>query len=168
MSEASESEAKRKSRLRWITLGEAIAIAALVISGIGLWHEFTKPNEKPVVVEKQASIPLRLRGRVVDEGRSLEITPVEPGHALQSMYVSVGGLLFEVGSDGDLKASAFEDGLRSGKEDEDTHRLRIRIQAKYVEAGADKFASGYYTLTYRWEGGGLLGRRSLRLVNLSR
>ena len=41
----SETEAKKKSRLRWVTLGEAIAIAALVISGLGLWREYSKPDE---------------------------------------------------------------------------------------------------------------------------
>ncbi len=32
-----ETEAQRKARLRWVTLGEAIAIAALIISAAGLW-----------------------------------------------------------------------------------------------------------------------------------
>jgi hypothetical protein len=63
MSEISGTEAKKRSRLRWVTLGEAIAIAALIISGLGLWREFNKPDEKPVVVEKTSSIPLALRGR---------------------------------------------------------------------------------------------------------
>ena len=31
------SEAARKSRLRWVTLGEAIAIAALIVSAAGVW-----------------------------------------------------------------------------------------------------------------------------------
>ena len=48
------------------------------------------------------------------------------------------------------------------------HRLNVRIAARYVEAGADKAATGSYTLTYRWEGGGLFGGKSLRLVGLSR
>jgi hypothetical protein len=44
----------------------------------------------------------------------------------------------------------------------------VRIEARYVEAGADKTTTGSYMLAYRWEGGGLLGGRSLRLVGLSR
>ena len=39
------------------------------------------------------------------------------------------------------------------------------VVAKYVEAGADKSATGSYVISYRWEGGGLFGGRSLvRLV----
>jgi len=169
MSELSGAEAKKKSRLRWVTLGEAIAIAALVISGIGLWREFTKPDERPVVVEKQTSIPLRLRGHVSDEGRSLEIAPVESSHALQSMAITAGRAKIELGSDGQLSAETLEDALGKSVEKKDgIHRTRVRVDAKYVEAGADKSATGSYVVSYRWEGGGLLGGRSLRLVGLSR
>jgi hypothetical protein len=169
MSEISETEAKKRSRLRWVTLGESIAIAALIISGLGLWREFTKSDEKPVVVEKTSSIPLTLRGRAQDEGRSLEITPVENSHALQSLAITTGASKIELGSDGTLDAKTVENALgKSVEKDEAMHRLRVRIEAKYVEAGADKSATGSYMLAYRWEGGGFLGGRSLRLTGLSR
>src|SRR5205809_518309 len=92
------SEEKRKSRMRWVTLGEAIAIAALIVSGLGLYREWKKPDE---------------------DGKG-------------------------------------------------THSLRARITAQYVEAGADKSATGNYTITYKWEGGGLLGGKSLRLTGMTR
>ncbi|MCL6740107.1 hypothetical protein LZ518_03015 [Sphingomonas sp. RB56-2] len=165
----SEAEVKKKSRLRWVTLGEAIAIAALVVSGLGLWREYTKPDEKPLVVEKQASIPLRLGGHVADEGRVLEITPVEGSHALQSLAIAVGASKIELGGDGELGAKALEDALgKSAEEGDGMHRVRVRIDAKYVEAGADKSATGSYVISYNWDGGGLLGGRSLRLAGLSR
>jgi len=169
MSEISGTEAKKRSRLRWVTLGESIAIAALIISGLGLWREFTKPDDKPVVVEKTSSIPLTLRGRAQDEGRSLEITPVENSHALQSLTITAGASKIELGSDGALDAKTVEDALgKSVEKDEATHRLRVRIEAKYVEAGADKSATGSYVVRYRWEGGGLFNGRSLRIAGLSR
>ena len=49
MTDSPETEAQRRSRLRWITLGEAIAIAALVLSGLGLWHEWNKREEAKVI-----------------------------------------------------------------------------------------------------------------------
>lgn len=168
MSESEEGAAKRKSRLRWVTLGEAIAIAALLISGIGLWREFNKPDDKPVVVEKQASIPLRLRGVAKNDGRMLEISPVESSHALQSLTITAGKSKVVIGSDGELSANALEEAVGMPDDDEGTHRLSVRAEAKYVEAGTDKSATGSYMISYRWEGGGLLGGRSLRLVDLSR
>jgi len=165
-----ESPESKKSRMRWVTLGESIAIAALILSGLGLWHEWNKKDEPPkVVVEKPTAIPLALRGRVRDDGRSLEISPIEDSHALDSLTIRAGSAKIEVGSDGDLSAADLEGAL--GKADKDakgTQRLPVRISAKYVEAGADKSATGSYTITYKWEGGGLFGGKSLRLVSFSR
>ena len=170
MTKPTETESQRRARLRWVTLGEAIAIAALILSGLGLWHEWNKRDAGPkVVIEKPTSIPLTLRGRAGDDGRRLEIAPVEDGHALQSLTITAAGSTIELGSDGELSARAFEDAL--GKQAEDgkgTHRARVRIESRYVEAGADKTAAGNYLLSYRWEGGGLLGGRSLRLTGMSK
>jgi flagellar basal body-associated protein FliL len=64
MSEKSEEQARRK-RLRWISLGEAIAISALVISGLGLWREWRKDDSPSAttttVIEKRQAIPLSIR-----------------------------------------------------------------------------------------------------------
>lgn len=166
----SETPESKKSRLRWVTLGEAIAIAALILSGLGLWHEWNKRDDKPVVVEKErASIPLALRGHVRDEGKSLEISPIEDSHALQSLTLTVNGSNIELGGDGELKANAIESALgTAADEGKGTHRLNVRITARYVEAGTDKSATGSYVIRYKWEGGGLFGGRSLRLAGFSR
>ena len=168
MTKSSETEAQRRSRLRWITLGEAIAIAALLLSGLGLWHEWNRREEAKVVIQKPVSIPLTLRGRVTDDGRRLEVQPIEDGHALQSLTITAVGLKIELGSDGELSSSDLQNALGKPADSEDRQRLRVRIVARYVEAGADKKATGFYVLTYKWESGGLLGGKSLRLVGLSR
>ncbi len=168
MTKTQETESQRRARLRWVTLGEAIAIAALILSGLGLWHEWNRREEAKVIVEKPASIPLALRGRVTDEGRTLEIAPVEDGHALQSLTITAVGLKIELGSDGELSSDALETALGQPDGSEDRQKLRVRIAARFVEAGADKTAPGFYVLSYKWEGGGQLGGKSLRLVGLSR
>jgi len=165
----SETNPPRKAL---ISLGEAIALAALIISGLGLWLTWKSSNEdKPTrIVEQRQAIPLTLRGEVEGDGRSLVIAPVEAGHALQSLSVTLKGAdPIELGSDGRLSASDLERAL--GKEARDakgTQSASVRIQAHYVEAGADKRGGGQYRIRYRWEGGGLFGGRSLRLVGLSR
>jgi hypothetical protein len=173
MNDSPSNEAKRKSRLRWVTLGESIAIAALVVSAVGVWISWkTDSSDKgpTTVVEKRQAIPLTLRGKVQSDGRSLEIAPVEESHALQSLTVALPGAdAIEVGSDGQLSANDVQSALgKSAADGKGTHRVRARIVAKYVEAGADKSATGSYVISYRWEGGGLFGGRSLRLVSLSR
>ena len=167
------SEARRRARLRWLTLGETIAIMALIISGLGVWLSWKDSSEDKgptTIVEKRQSIPLALRGRAQSDGRSLEITPVEDSHALQSLtLMAQGAKPIELDSDGELGARDLQNALgKSTAEGEGTHRARVQIAAKYVEAGADKSATGSYVISYRWEGGGLFGGRSLRLVGLSR
>lgn len=167
------TEAQKKSRLRWVTLGEAVAIAALIVSAGGLWLTWktSDKREGPTeVVEKRQAVPLALRGKTTDDGRTLEISPVETGHALQSLDVVVAGSsAIEAGSDGRLDASDLESALSEKAEDgKGTHRVRVRIASQYVEAGADKTATGSYVISYRWEGGGLLGGRSLRFSGFTR
>ena len=171
MTETPESEAKRKSRLRWITLGEAVAIAALVISAVGVWISWKSEDTKPAtVVEKKTIVPLVLRGKVADDGKSLEITPADSDHALQTLIIKTGaGTPIEVGGDGSLSASDFQSALGDKAPDvKGTNRMSLRITSNYVEAGADKSATGSYVIAFRWESGGLFGGRSLRFVGFSR
>ncbi len=173
MSDKTDSEAARKSRLRWVTLGEAIAIGALIVSAFGVWISWQSSGEDngpTTVVEQQQAIPLALRGQPQRDGRSLAILPIEDSHALQSLTVTPSGAApIDLGNDGELSARSLEDALGdNAAEGKGTHRVRARIAARYVEAGADKTATGSYVISYRWDGGGLFGGRSLRIVGLSR
>ena len=173
MTESTGSEARRKSRIRWITLGEAIAIAALIVSAFGVWISWKSDGEDKApttVVERRQAIPLALRGEALRDGRSLEISPIEDSHALQALTVTPAGAEpIDLGNDGELSARSLEGALgKNAASGKGTHRVPVRIAARYVEAGADKSATGSYVISYRWDGGGLFGGRSLRIVGLSR
>lgn len=165
----SDSETRR----RWITLGEIIGIAALIVSGIGVWIAWKSSNEdRPTrVVEQRSAVPLALRGTADGDGGTLTIMPADPSHALEGLMVSIkGAAKIDVGSDGRLSASDVQAALKGReKEAKDvTHSVPVRIDARYVEMGKDRRGGGNYVLRYKWEGGGLFGGRSLRLVGLSR
>ncbi|MGZ2411423.1 hypothetical protein ACUXST_000820 [Sphingomonas sp. F9_3S_D5_B_2] len=167
----SETDAQR--RRRWINLGELIALAALIVSAAGVWLSWKgSEQDKPTrIVEQRQAIPLKLRAKAGEDGRTLTITPVEAGHAIESLTLTLPGATpIEVGSDGELQASAVQAALKGhDKEPKDkTLGIQARIDARYVESGADRRDGGTYVLRYRWEGGGLFGGRSLRLVGLSR
>lgn len=169
MSEPSEERARR----RWITLGEVIALAALIVSGFGVWIAWKSSNQdRPTkVVEQRGAVPLALRGTVDSDGRSLTLIPADPSHALESATLTIRGASpIEVGSDGRLSASDVESALKShDKENKDvTYSLPVRISAHYVENGADRHGGGAYVLRYKWQGGGLFGGRSIQLVALSK
>lgn len=165
-------EEKARTRRRWINFGEVIALAALIISALGLWRSWQSPDRPPapVVVERQKSIPLVLRGAADNDGKTLTIAPVEPSHALESLTVTIPGHpAIEIGGDGRLSAGDVEQALKGDKaERKGNQRLGVRIAARYVEAGTDRRAAGSYTLAFRWEGGGLFGGRSIRLTGLTR
>jgi hypothetical protein len=168
----SETESQRRRR-RWITFGELIALAALIVSAVGVWISWkSSDNDKPTrIVEQRQSIPLTLRAKAEDDGRKLDISPVEQSHALESLVLSLPGAPpIEVGSDGELSASDVEAALKNHeKEPKDrTLAIRVRVDARYVEAGNERHGGGSYTLRYKWEGGGIFGGRSLRLIDLSR
>ena len=167
-----ETESQRQRR-RWVTFGELIALAALIVSAIGVWISWksSSADKETRIVEQHQAIPLTLRGKREDDGTRLEISPVESSHALESLTVTLPGASpIQVGSDGELEASDVESALK-GHENETKDRTfatRARIDARYVEMGKDKRASGTYTLRYMWKGGGLFSGRSLHLVSLSR
>ena len=76
----------------------------------------------------------------------------------------------DVGSDGRVSASDVQAALKGReKEAKDVnYSVPVRIDARYVENGADRRGGGNYVLRYKWEGGGLFGGRSLRLMGISR
>ena len=165
----SGSEDANRTRRRWIGFGETIAVIGVIISAVALWKTWDSGDSKPaVIVEKRQPVPLMLRAKAQDEGRTLEISPVEPSHALQSLSLKLGQSTINLGSDGELDASDVEKALGDREENKGPHSTQVRIEARYVEAGADRRGGGHYELRYRVEGGGLFGGRSVRLVGLSR
>jgi hypothetical protein len=160
------------SRRHWITLGEIIGVAALIISALGLYISWrSTQDDKPTrVVEQKQAIPLTLRGTAERDGRVLVLAPVEAGHALESLAITITGAPpIEVGSDGRLSAEDVQTAFKGRNVDrKGTGKVPVRIAARYVELGTERRGGGGYVLRYRWEGGGLFGGRSLRLTGLSR
>src|SRR5829696_8419363 len=65
-----------QSRRRWVTFGEVIGLAALIVSALGLWISWkSTQDDKPTrVVEQKQAVPLVLRGSAERDGRELAIT----------------------------------------------------------------------------------------------
>ena len=174
-SKLADDERIRRSRAAaGSTLARSIALAALIVSAVGVWITWKSSSEdKPTrVVEQHQAVPLTLRGSADSDGRALTIVPgrAEPRARIADASRSRARSPIEVGSDGELNASDVEAALKDrDKEAKDvTHSVPVRIDARYVEAGTDRRGGGSYVLRYSWEGGGLFGGRSLRLVGLSR
>jgi hypothetical protein len=162
-----------QTRRRWINFGELIALAALVVSAFGVWIAWKNSSQdKPTrVVEQRSAVLLALRGVPNADGSILNIVPADPSHALESLSVTIrGAAAIDVGSDGRLAARDVQAVLKDrDKERKDvTQSLPVRIDARYVEGGADRRGGGNYVLRYKWQGGGLFGGRSINLLSLSK
>lgn len=164
---------ERAARRRLINLGEVVAVAALVISALGLWNSWRDGKDDKAqpttVVERKAAVPLALRGRIDDDGKVLLLSPIEPGHALDSLTITVAGKApITVGSDGRVAASALQAAIAPPSRQAQSGTVEVKIASRYVEAGQDRRGGGSYRLAYRWDGGGLFGGRSLRITGFSR
>jgi hypothetical protein len=93
-----------ESRRRWVTLGEIIALLALVVSAAGLWLTWrSSGDDRPTrVVEQKQAIPLTLRGKADNEGRQLVIEPVkdrDESKGTHSVPVRIAARYVEMGKD---------------------------------------------------------------------
>lgn len=158
-----------QERKRRVSIGEGIALAAVFVSGLGLWNNWQSNRSGPTeVVETKAAVALVLRGRVEDEGERLVIEPVEPTHALDSLKVAfASGKIIEIGSNGTLDSSAVESVLPKNAAREDG-QIIASVTARYVEAGQERDTTRRYAIRYRWGGGGLFGGKALRIVDFRR
>ena len=158
------------TRRRWIGFGETIGLAAVVISALGLWNswrsdEAQKPSPQ---VEAKTAIPIAFRGKIENDGKAMTIAPVEAGHSLESLTLSVAGKpAISIGSDGRLDASDVEQLVGDSGKDRKPGSIRTRIEARYIEAGTLKRGSGRSRISYRWQDGGLFGGDKLRLTGIS-
>jgi hypothetical protein len=169
MTDSPSNDAKARRR-RWITLGETVAIAALAISALGLWNSWKadKAEKQPPLIEAKAAIPIAFRGKIESDGKAMSIAPVEPGHSLESLTMSVAGKpAASIGSDGQLGAAEIERLVGDTSKDKKPGSLSVRFEARYIEAGTLKRGGGRYRISYRWEDGGLFGGDKLRLTGLS-
>jgi hypothetical protein len=158
------------ARRRWISFGETVGVVAVIISALGLWNSWRNDEAEktsPQVAAK-ATIPIAFRGRVESDGKAMTLSPVEPGHSLESITLSAAGKsAISIGGDGRLSASQVQSLIGGPGKDPKPGSLSVRLDARYIEAGTLRRGGGAYRISYRWDQGGLFGGDKLRLTGLS-
>ena len=164
---------RSRTRRRWINLGEMIALAALVVSAAGVWIAWKSSNQdKPTrVVEQRSTVPLALRGTAEGDGRTLTIMPGRADRTRSNRLNrdDRSGPIRGLGSDGNAPASdvAGAEELATRKPKDVTSRVPVRDRCALRRNGRRAQRRRQPTcLRYKWEGGGLFGGRSLRLLGL--
>ena len=173
MAEPTETEEKARRRRR-IALGEAIGIAALMLSALGLWNSWRNGEEKPaaVVIDRaNKPIPLVLRGTIADDGKVIRLAPLEDSHALDTLTLTAaapGKGTASFGSEPMLSASMVETWLPERGKREGSGSLTVTAATAYVEAGETRTATQRYRIAFQWKDGGLFGGKAIRLTGFSR
>ena len=182
--ETQEQSEARAIRRRWITLGEAVAVAALVISGLTLWNSYAERKSSEVEQAQQASHSdvvaqsLRLKAARTDKDRRLDLTAVRDDQVIQSQTIrfpaSLGLSAVDTAGDARIEASWFEDALKkarsaAGRKETTAgdERLPVEIVTRFSVDGADHVDDSLYDVGYGVEGHFLAGS-SVLLHGLSR
>ncbi len=175
-------EEKREAaaiRRRWITLGEVLAVVAVLISAATLWNSYSERKsaeaERSAAAQKEerTETALVLRARAEDEGRKLALEPVASDQVMQSqrlVFPSKLGLKpIETAGDARVEARWIADALKKVEAERSTAgdlRVPVAIVSRFTGKSEVRQAAALYQLAYAREGH-LLGGSSVRLRGLS-
>jgi hypothetical protein len=176
-SEAAEAAAIRR---RWITLGEILAVLAVLISGLTLWNSYSERSagEAERAQEKQRKAALSRALVLKAEGgqKRLALAAVDPAQVIQSQTIAFPSALgvrnietlieprIEAGWIERAAKKAREAGV-DGKASGDL-RLPVAIRTRFVSGGETFEDVAIYDVGYRRDGG-LLGGSDVELLGLS-
>ncbi len=172
-------DSRRRARLRWITLGEAVAIAAVLISGLGLWNSYADRREAQTEKAAQSGrhAPFALRATPNGDGSVLTLTAIGGDDAIQSQTVRFPPALklapASTTSDARIEAGWFGDALKADRktraladETKGDERMPVMIETGYLAGGQPATARAFYDVGYALEGRFLRGA-AVRLRGLS-
>jgi len=162
--------------MRWLTLGEAVAIAAVVISGLGLYNSWNRAETPaPAVGSVKKAPPLTLRAAAQADGARLVLSPVSSTQVVQSQTIAFPRALdispVETTGDPRIEAGWVDLALRRaaepGKTGAGDRRVPVFITTRYIEDDVEKTDTAIYQLGYAFSEGGLFSARHVRLRGLS-
>lgn len=177
-----DSENRRRSRLRWITLGEAVAIAAVLISALGLYTSW-QDRRSDAADKAQASASAKaahifsVHATTARGGATLALAPIAEEQSIQSQRIAFPAALgvapVETTGDPRIDAAWLADGLKKARHEAGMKdatagdaRLPIAITTTYLDDGTVRTDRALYDLGYAIEGHFLIGS-SVRLRGLS-
>ena len=181
MADQISDAAMRRRWLRWLTLGEILGVAALVISGLTFWNSYSERRHSEVartIEEKQASAKARtliLKAERDKDGERLTLTPAGD-QVIQGQTIAFPKALGVDpidSTDPRIEARWFAEGLKKARraagEDDKVRgdaRVPVAITTRFTANGALAEDVTLYDVGYITENS-LLGGTSIRLRGLS-
>lgn len=147
-----------RTRRRWITMGEIIGIAALVISGLSYWdaHQERVAPPKPPAAAPVKEKPLVLTGTLSAARDRIDLHAASADDVIQTQTIhfpaKVRGDTVDTTGNARIEAGWFESGLRAAlkgtKLHAGRHRLAVGIETVYVAGDATRTDRAVYDIGY--------------------
>ena len=171
-------------RRRWITLGEVLAVIAVVISGLTLWNSWNERSDSQTakrIEERRASVRAATLVLTATEAgeRTLTLKPTSAEQSVQSQTVAfptaLGAASAETTGEPRIEAAWFEARLQKTREaaglpddSRGDERLPVVITTRFLVNGeAHEDVALYdigYTVSGRWLSGHSVKLRGLSLI----
>ena len=160
--EAAEAASIRR---RWITLGEIVAIVAVVISGLTFWNSYQERSraeaERAAEKKEKAGKAQLLLLKAQGSGSRLDISPADPEQVVQSQTISFPSALdvrpietVDPRIEADwIERAAKEAREKGGKKSSGDDRLPIGIATRFVRGDESHIDTAIYDVGYRLESG---------------
>lgn len=172
---------KRKIPIRWITLGEAVAVAAVIISALGLWNSYSERQQEIAAThdtKPTPAAPLVLRASIEDKGERLSLGPLREGLAIQGQTITfpdrLGVSPVETTGDSRIEAGWFTSALvkarsKADKPDQTAgdERLAVAIDTAYLDGDKPMRDRAVYDIGYAVEAGGFFSGSKVLLRGVS-
>ena len=152
------SETSRKRLpLRWLTLGEWVGVAAVVLAALGYWdsHRERAAAAREHQAEVQASalkLKFLMTGTVDGSGDRVRLVSANPAQVIQTQTVwfpkPVRADSVETTGNPRLEAGWIEDGLRKTAGKSKHGRLPVAVQTVFIEDGQTRTDRAVYELGY--------------------
>lgn len=169
-------------RRRWITLGEVLAVAAVLISALTLWNSWSERSENDLEKSSEAkrastrAATLTLLAAQSDK-RELALKPASADQSVQSQTISFPIQLnlapVETTGEPRIEAAWFENALKRARDkaklpddSRGDERLPILIATRFIADGATHEDVALYDIGYTVTGR-MLGGHSVTLQGLS-
>ena len=169
-------------RRRWITLGELVAVLAVLISGLTLWNSYserTSAEAEREAAKKQAATKaanLVLRAKRTDNGNQLLLMAADESSVIQrqtflfpsELDIDSVETVVEPRIEADWIEKGVKRALRGRDEEQSGYKLLpVAISTRFTNDGTTYNYNAIYDIGYEIEGGGLLDRSDVRLRGLS-
>ena len=153
-------------RRRWITLGEILAVVAVLISGLTFWNSYQERSSaeaERVAEKKEKSVKAKtLMLKASGSGSSLDLAALDPQQAIQSqtiLFPSALGLSAIETVDPRIEAGWIEAAAKKARkaggasQASGDRRLPIAVTTRFVSGGETYSDAAIYDVGYRLDSG---------------